>query len=198
MMQRVIELSSHRLPIATMHLSRTCHPNGGEMGIFCDNRIMKTTTLIALVFLAAVTVSAQEYKPPASQPITFYVNEAPTTGSIPNARYVTPQATYETNTYGTPTSVEVNPIYQYNYKVQIQPTQQGLPTYQVPQFQSPNSTYKSGVPQTTWQSNNSGVVTQVETQGVAQWQYQPVVVPTTGTTQTGTPMVLPGVLQKNP
>jgi len=159
---------------------------------------MKIISTLAVIAMVAATVTAQEYKANTPEPITFYTSEAPTTGSIPNARYVTPQATYQTNSFGTPTSVEINPIYQHTHKVQLQPTQQGLPTYQVPQFQSPNSTYSSSVPQTTWQSNNSGIVTQVETQGVAQWQYQPVVVAPTGTSQPNGIIVLPGILNPTP
>ena len=159
---------------------------------------MKILSMIAVFAMIVIPAAAQEYKPYTPEPITFYTNEVPTTGSIPNARYVTPQATYQTNSFGTPTGVEVNPIYQYTHKIQLQPTKQGLPTYQVPQFQSPNSTYSSSVPQTTWQSNNSGIVTQVQTQGVAQWQYQPVVVAPTGTTQPSGIIILPGMLQPTP
>jgi hypothetical protein len=159
---------------------------------------MKIISTLAVIVMVAATVAGQEYKPHTPAPITFYTSEAPTTGSIPNARYVTPQATYQTNRFGIPTSVEINPIYQRTYRVQLQPTQQGLPTYQVPQFQSPNSSYSSSVPPTTWQSNKSGIVTQVQTQGLAQRQYQPVVVAPTGTTpQTGV-LVLPGVLNPKP
>lgn len=159
---------------------------------------MKNLCTIAVFALVVFPATAQEYKPYTPEPITFYTSDAPTTGSIPNARYVTPQATYETNNFGTPTSVEVNPIYQYTHKVQLQPTQQGMPTYQVPQFQNPNSTYTSAVPQTSWQSNNSGIVTNVQTQGVAQWQYQPVVVSPGGTGQSTGVVVLPGVLNPAP
>jgi hypothetical protein len=159
---------------------------------------MKIISTLAVIVMVAATVAGQEYKPHTPAPITFYTSEAPTTGSIPNARYVTPQATYQTNRFGIPTSVEINPIYQHTHKVQLQPTRQGLPTYQVPQFQSPNSTYSSSVPQTTWKSNNSGIVTKVETQGVAQWQYQPVVVAPTGASSSNGIIVLPGILNPTP